>query len=69
MRAMRQGHLAVIDISNDKDDDHPSEPGAGIGLENVRQRLANHYGDRASLGASREPGTFSVRLILPVEIR
>lgn len=43
--------------------------GAGVGLDNVRQRLAALYGDAASLGAgARDPG-FAATIRLPAPLR
>jgi len=58
-------HLEVIDSG--KGNAQPSS-GNGIGLANVRQRLALLYGEgRSELSASRsEDGSFSVRISLPV---
>lgn len=38
---------------------------SGHGLDNVRRRIAYHYGERASLEAQREEGMFRVRVCLP----
>lgn len=42
------------------------EPGTGLGLRNVRQRLAAQYGDRASVQAAPDDAGFRVRLNLPL---
>jgi len=39
----------------------------GVGLTNVRQRLATAYGNQASAHWTHEPGRFRVALVLPLE--
>lgn len=41
-------------------------PGTGLGLRNVRQRLALLYGDSAQLALRQRPGHFEVQLQLPL---
>lgn len=41
--------------------------GNGIAMDNIRQRLAAHYGDRFSFEAGPEEGGYRVSLRLPVE--
>lgn len=67
LSAHTRGHLAVIEIENDRDDDHVSPSGTGIGLDNVRRRLEARYGSTATIDASRSPGRFTVRMVLPKE--
>lgn len=44
-----------------------AEPGSGVGLENVRQRLRHYYGDAASLTLDVDPGGATVaELRLPI---
>ena len=46
--------------------DEAPAPGAGIGLANIRERLALLYGDAATLElAENEPRGFSARILLP----
>ncbi|MFO1337188.1 MAG: histidine kinase [Burkholderiaceae bacterium] len=42
--------------------------GLGLGLANIRQRLAVLHGDRARLDVRREPGRFSVEITLPAHL-
>ncbi|GLQ97999.1 sensor histidine kinase [Dyella mobilis] len=49
--------------------DEPSSGGSGHGLNNVRQRVAYHFGPRASMEAGPHEGRFVVKLRLPVEMR
>jgi two-component system, LytTR family, sensor histidine kinase AlgZ len=62
----RSGGAAVV-IVNDRDPDAATPAGEGIGLANVRRRLAALYGEEASLRVVTEPGRFRVELTLPGE--
>lgn len=56
----------VIDVSDDAAATGKAAPGFGIGLANIRERLANRYGGAASLSAGpTEPG-FANRIELPL---
>ena len=67
IRAARAGSILHVQIENDIDDDLPAAGGAGIGLANVRQRLAALYGHEASVHWTREDQLFKVALALPAE--
>lgn len=74
IRAVRAGSLLRIGVDNDVDpDDAPrSGPaaammGSGIGLANVRRRLAAAYGHEASVHWRREAACFRVDLTLPAD--
>ena len=68
LHAERIGSLLHVRIENDVDDDLPdAAPGRGIGLANVRQRLAALYGHEASVNWTRENNLFKVALALPAE--
>lgn len=54
-------------VANDTPAGQQERPGLGIGLHNIRQRLALLYGGAASLGIERTPGRFTVELALPLE--
>ena len=45
----------------------PGPPGRGLGLANIRERLAVLYGSRAHLEARRSEGHFHIELTLPAE--
>jgi len=65
--ARRHGGQLELEVRNDV----PSEPtparsGAGIGLANVRSRLAVRFGDAAALTAQIEGGRFVARLRMPL---
>jgi LytS/YehU family sensor histidine kinase len=62
------GGMMSITVSDDGASGAGGPPGLGVGLENVRRRLENHYGQRAALTyGAREPRGFQVRLDLPLE--
>ncbi|MFL6656668.1 MAG: sensor histidine kinase [Massilia sp.] len=65
--ARREGSILHVRIENDIDDDMPAASGKGIGLANVRQRLAALYGHEASASWAREDQLFRVVLALPAE--
>jgi two-component system, LytTR family, sensor histidine kinase AlgZ len=65
--AERVGSILQVSIENDVDEDLPLTAGKGIGLANVRQRLAALYGHQASVSWTREQQTFRVALTLPAE--
>jgi LytS/YehU family sensor histidine kinase len=65
--AERAGSLLRIVIDNDVDPDAVAGEGSGIGLDNVRQRLAAAYGHEAGARWSKEHGRFRVELALPAE--
>jgi len=71
IEAARAGSLLRIRIENDVDADEADEKGApgggGIGVDNVRRRLAAAYGHEAGARWTREEGRFRVELVLPVE--
>jgi two-component system sensor histidine kinase AlgZ len=54
-------------IENSFDPEAPPWRRSGVGLANVRQRLAARYGDRASMSAKGEGGIFRVAIVLPAE--
>jgi LytS/YehU family sensor histidine kinase len=56
----------VVEVEDDGKGFAPTA-GAGVGLDNVRERLTSHYGDGARLVIEEaQPGT-RVRLTLPLE--
>ena len=65
--AARAGSILRVAVENDVDDDQPAAKGNGIGLANVRQRLATAYGHEASVNWSRTDKLFRVELTLPAE--
>ncbi len=63
--ARRAGSLLHISVDNDVDPDMPAANPRGIGLANVRQRLAAAYGHHASVHWARSGARFRVALTLP----
>jgi two-component system sensor histidine kinase LytS len=45
--------------------DNVSSPGAAVGLENVRRRIALHYGEQASVSTQFAPGGSTVTISFP----
>jgi LytS/YehU family sensor histidine kinase len=62
----RDGARLAIAIENPCDPARRSSRGAGVGLDNVRRRLAAAFGDDAWLAATEREGRFRVELTLPV---
>ncbi|WEF35179.1 sensor histidine kinase [Pseudoduganella chitinolytica] len=58
-----------IAVSNAVDTEGQGGGAGGIGLANVRQRLACAYPNAATLAWKREDGTFSVEIALPAQTR
>jgi two-component system sensor histidine kinase AlgZ len=65
--AVRAASILHVRIENDVDDDQSAPRAGGIGLANVRQRLAAEYGHRASLHCARSERRFIAQLALPAE--
>ena len=65
--ARRAGSILRVSVENDVDEDQPAARGNGIGLANVRQRLAAAYGHQASLHCTRDATTYRAELALPAE--
>lgn len=68
IRSQRRRDRLNVVIENPVDADTPSNKGKGIGLENVRNRLAALYGSEARLVAQREEHSFRVEISVPVEV-
>jgi signal transduction histidine kinase len=67
LSAHRTDGKVRIELSNPYDPAADSAPGAGVGLSNVRRRLAARWGDRAELSQERGAVLFRVELLLPAE--
>jgi two-component system, LytTR family, sensor histidine kinase AlgZ len=65
--ARRLGAVLRVSIENEVDADLPAPARFGIGLANVRQRLAAAYGLDAALGWTRGEQSFRVELSVPVQ--
>lgn len=62
------GSQLKITVSNAVDETAPERRGNGIGLKNVRERLACAYGHEASVHWKKEDGRFIVEMTMPAEI-
>ncbi len=65
VRAERRGERLVIAVVNPCDPDRPRRAGGGVGLANVRARLAALHGGDAGISAGEENGEWRVELALP----
>lgn len=63
--ARLRGALLDIAVENSCDPDRPPSRGTGVGLGNVRGRVASMYGTRASIDTESSPEKFRVLLALP----
>jgi len=55
----------AVAVENSFDPETPSARRSGVGLENVRRRLAATYGNRAHIDVSQEGDCFRVRMFFP----
>lgn len=62
------GQLLIITISNNFDTDAPSRKGAGIGLNNIRERLQLAYTAEGMLKITVTGNIFEVKLTIPQNI-
>ena len=67
IEAERRGPELLITVTNPRDADAPSRRGTGIGLQNVKRRLAALHGADAELRALSTDTSFRVELRLPVK--
>ena len=65
IEAVRRGEELRIAITNPRDPESPGRRGAGIGLQNVKRRLAALHGDAAEVRTAPEGDVFRVDLRLP----
>ncbi len=63
--AVKDGPELLITVDNPRDPDSPGRKGAGIGLQNVKRRLAALHGPAAEVQAVPTQDTFRVELRLP----
>ena len=61
-----EAELTVV-VENPCDPARPRGRGAGVGVANVRARLAAVHGDEARLAASEQDGRWRVLVVLPAE--
>ncbi|MGC1200660.1 MAG: hypothetical protein WA879_03860 [Candidatus Acidiferrales bacterium] len=60
------GRISIL-VENSFDPDAPPRRKSGVGLVNVRQRLAARYAGRATMDVSSEADRFRVAISLPDE--
>jgi hypothetical protein len=65
VEAERRGGELLIVVENPRDPDSPGRRGAGIGLQNVKRRLAALHGEAAEVQVRKAPDSFRVELRLP----
>ncbi len=65
VRAARHGDRLAIRVENPCDADRRGRAGAGVGLANVRSRLATAFGADAHVDAAEHGGVFRVDVTLP----
>ena len=65
IRLERAGDRLLVEVRNDGR--QPPQPGCGIGLVNVRERLRHLYGDEQEVETGwRADGRFGVQIVLPL---
>lgn len=69
LRVERNGAGMKVVIENPFEPDSIARNGAGLGLKNVRMRLANLYDGDARMDVSKNAGLFRVELQIPCEHR
>ncbi|GGE71229.1 sensor histidine kinase [Massilia psychrophila] len=69
IHAARAGSQLRLSVENDVDAAQPTASRNGIGLANVRQRLAAAYGEQAAIHWSRSGNRFRVELTIPFETK
>jgi LytS/YehU family sensor histidine kinase len=62
----RHEHLTIAITDGGAPDAHLVGQGSGVGLENIRRRLAALYGARARLETVKSDAGFTARLRLPL---
>lgn len=67
LSARREGGELQLILGNDCDPERPRHGGTGLGLANVRGRLAALYAERAQLRAADRGDRFEVVLTLPAQ--
>jgi LytS/YehU family sensor histidine kinase len=67
MSAHRNGKRVYFVIENPFDPEAKENPNSGIGLKNVRDRLATRFGAEGKIEIGVEQGQFRVTLSLPCE--
>jgi sensor histidine kinase YesM len=66
LSARKNGNVLMLSVSNPCDADRPQSKSTGMGLANVRRRLAGLYGNDARLTVANETQRFNVELVIPL---
>jgi len=66
LEAERRGERLRIVVENPRDPEAKTKPGTGIGLQNVKRRLAALYGNDAEVRVDGQPESFRVELRMPI---
>jgi len=66
IESRRRGARLEISVANRFDSESPRRRGTGLGLLNVKRRLAARYGAEATLNESERNGVFRVELSIPL---
>lgn len=70
VRLARRRARLEIEVSNPvPDNEGRSGAGNGMALDNIRERLALHYDEEASMTVTKADGHFRVRIVLPIKVR
>lgn len=69
IEAERRGDDLVVLVENPRDPDSPGRRGAGIGLSNVRRRLAALHGGAADVRVVPSADAFRVELRMPAQLQ
>jgi len=68
IEARKQGNNLHVKVSNPLDELGQKARGTGHGLVSLERRLKNRYGERSRIQRSKEPGSFSVSLYIPLSV-
>ncbi len=69
LQAERRGERLNIVVENAYDPEAPARGGKGIGLKNVRQRLATAFGNEARVNLQKSDNLFRVEISFPAQIK
>ncbi len=67
LHASCSGQMLRIIVENDFDPDSPAPRKSGLGLNNVRNRIATRHGDRGRLDVTVTESSHRVELLIPCE--
>jgi two-component system sensor histidine kinase AlgZ len=66
VEGVRAGSIAHVSVTNTCDPDRPKQRGTGVGLANVKRRLANHFPDESAVEVRELDGEHRVELRFPM---